>query len=219
MKPSGPLFTLLAGLLLGIFMLSLNATTGTKAKSSSDAATPTPTAPASTPATSTTPPAAPSPTPTPAPDSDYAGRTADDTAAVSVSVRDGKAIGYFCDGRSQESWLKGDVEDDGSMRLTGTNGARLDGVLHAGKIDGTVEIRDRTWKFTAARAVRPSGLYRATAEVRGAKIDGGWIVLPDGRQVGILNRDGKPVAAPRIDPASGAVVVDGTRLTARPVVP
>lgn len=161
----------------------------------------------------------PSPTPTPAPDSDYAGRTADDTAAVSVSVRDGKAIGYFCDGRSQESWLKGDVEDDGSMRLTGTNGARLDGVLRAGKIDGTVGIRDRTWKFTAAKAVRPSGLYRATAEVRGAKIDGGWIVLPDGRQVGILNRDGKPVAAPRIDPASGAVVVDGTRLTARPVVP
>ncbi|WP_327322692.1 hypothetical protein OG735_09510 [Streptomyces sp. NBC_01210] len=221
MKPSGPLFTLLAGLLLGIFMLSLNATTGTKVKSSYDGATatPTPTAPASTPATSTTPPAAPSPTPTPAPDSAYAGRTADDTAAVSVSVRDGKAIGYFCDGKSQESWLKGDVEDDGSMRLTGGNGARLDGVLRAGKIDGTVEIRDRTWQFSAAKAVRPSGLYRATAEVRGAKIDGGWIVLPDGRQVGILNRDGKPAAAPRIDPGAGTVVVDGTRLPARPVVP
>lgn len=115
----------------------------------------------------------PSATPAPAPESDYAGRTADDTAAVSVSVRDGKAIGYFCDGSSQESWLKGDVKDDGSMRLTGKNGARLDGVLRAGKIDGTVEIRDRTWPFTAARAVRPSGLYRATAEVRGAKIDGG----------------------------------------------
>ena len=225
MKPSGPLFTLLAGLLLGIFMLSLNATSGTKASSSYDGttATPTPTGPASTPAAtpapSTAPPASPSPTPTPAPDSDYAGRTADDTAAVSVSVRDGKAIGYFCDGSSQESWLKGDVKNYGSMRLTGEHGARLDGVLRAGKIDGTVEIRDRARQFSAARAVRPSGLYRATAEVRGAKIDGGWILLQNGRQVGILNRDGKPAAAPRIDPASGAVVVDGTRLTARPVVP
>ena len=30
MKRSGPLLTLLAGLLVGLFMLSLNATTGTK---------------------------------------------------------------------------------------------------------------------------------------------------------------------------------------------
>ncbi|MET7620217.1 hypothetical protein [Streptomyces sp. NPDC005408] len=219
MKPSGPLFTLLAGLLLGIFMLSLNATTGTNAKTSYEGTTAPPTTPAATPAPSTAPPASPSPTATLPADSDYAGRTADDTATVAVSVHDGKAIGYFCDGRTQESWLKGDIKDDGSMALTGANGSRLDGVLSAGKITGTVGIADRTWQFTAARAVKPSGLYRATAEVRGAKIDGGWIVLQDGRQVGIVTRDGKPAAAPRIDPASGAATVDGTRLTARPVVP
>ncbi|WP_406001702.1 hypothetical protein [Streptomyces sp. NBC_00829] len=225
MKPSGPLFTLLAGLLLGVFMLSLNATTGknTTASAYGDTATPTPAA--SAPAPSQTPARTPSQTPSPSPsatavaDAEYAGRTNDDAAAVSVSVRGRKAIGYYCDGRSQESWLKGDVEDDGSLRLTGANGARLDGVLRAGKIAGTVVIQDRTRKFSAARAVKPSGLYRATAEVRGARIDGGWIVLPDGRQVGIVTRDGKPAAAPRIDPASGVVTVDGTRLTARPVVP
>ncbi|MGW1494992.1 hypothetical protein [Streptomyces sp. NPDC002402] len=219
MKPSGPLFTLLAGLLLGIFMLSLNATTGTRATSSSNDVTATPTPTPAAPSPSTAPPTSPSPTATLPADSDYAGRTADDSASVAVSVRDGKAIGYFCDGRSRESWLKGDVKDDGSMALSGTDGARLDGVLRAGKIDGTVKVGDRTRQFTAAPAVKPSGLYRATAEVRGAKIVGGWIVLQNGRQVGILNRDGKPAAAPRIDPASGAVTVDGTRLTARPVVP
>ncbi|NUK27417.1 hypothetical protein HRW14_25810 [Streptomyces lunaelactis] len=228
MKRSGPLLTLLAGLLLGLFMLSLNATTGTRATASSGGTTapPSPTAPSpSGPAPSTPAPSTPAPgtsasaTASPRPDAEYAGRTADDTAAVSVSVRGSKAIGYFCDGRDQESWLRGEVGDDGSMRLTGDDGARLEGVLRAGKLDGTVEIQDRTWQFTAAKAVRPSGLYRATAEVRGAKLDGGWIVLPDGRQVGILKRDGKPAAAPRIDPASGAVTVDGTRLTARPVVP
>ena len=55
--------------------------------------------------------------------------------------------------------------------------------------------------------------------MRGAEVDGGWIVLPDGRQVGILKREGKPSAAPRIDPGTGAVTVDGRQLTARPVTP
>jgi serine/threonine-protein kinase len=55
--------------------------------------------------------------------------------------------------------------------------------------------------------------------VRGAKLDGGWIVLPGGRQVGLLTRDGKASAAPRIDPETGAVTIDGKRLTARPVTP
>ncbi|MBT2508304.1 hypothetical protein J7I98_20910 [Streptomyces sp. ISL-98] len=221
MKRSGPLYTLLAGLLLALFMLSLNATTGTKGASyggDQPAATPSPTG---------TPDATPSPKPKPEPESkpspppnaDYAGRTDDDTAAVSVSVRDGKAVAYFCDGRDQESWLRGSVEDDGTMRLTGKGGSELDGTLRAGKIDGTVDIRKRKWTFTARKAVKPSGLYRATAEVRGADIDGGWIVLQNGRQVGILNRDGKPAAAPEIDPATGAVTVDGTGLTALPVVP
>jgi hypothetical protein len=41
MKRTGPLFTLLAGLLLALFMLSLNATTGTKPASTSQADSPT----------------------------------------------------------------------------------------------------------------------------------------------------------------------------------
>ena len=73
--------------------------------------------------------------------------------------------------------------------------------------------------FTADKAVEPSGVYRAAAQVRGAELKGGWIVLQDGSQVGIVSRDGKPAAAPPIDPATGAVTVDGTQLTARPVVP
>lgn len=222
MKRSGPLVTLLAGLLLGLFMLSLNATTGTKnastsyAEESPEAATPSP-AP-----TGTTAPPSPSPSPsrTPIPDADYAGRTTDDSASVAVTLRDGKAIAYFCDGRAKESWLKGDVEDDGTMKLTGKQGARLNGNLKEGKrISGTVDVDGGRYAFTADKAKKPSGLYRATATVRGAKVDGGWIVLPDGRQVGILTRDGEPSQAPRIDPETGAVTVDGQQLTARPVTP
>ncbi|MBO1332007.1 hypothetical protein [Streptomyces sp. VRA16 Mangrove soil] len=219
MKRSGPLYTLFAGLALAVFMLSLNATTG-------EAGSPYSGAPAASPGSaSPSPSAKPSPTRTPTPSrtargkSSYAGRTDDGSAAVSVSVRGDKAVAYYCDGRTKESWLKGNVEDDGSMRLSGSHGAKLSGTLAGDRIRGTVTVADRPSAFTAQHAVKPSGLYRATTEVRGAKLDGGWIVLPDGRQVGIVTRDGAPGAAPRIDPETGAVTVDGEQLTARPVVP
>ncbi|MFJ9177546.1 hypothetical protein [Streptomyces sp. NPDC102360] len=223
MKRSGPLFTLLAGLALGLFMLSLNATTGegTSSYGEAPAATVTPSASASPSKARPSPskPSKASPTRSARPKTSYAGRTDDDTSAVSISVRGDKAIAYFCDGRSKESWLKGNVEDNGAMKLSGKHGAKLDGRLAGGQVRGTTTIDKHPYGFTAKKAVKPSGLYRATTEVRGAKIDGGWIVLPDGRQVGIVRRDDKPSAAPRIDPDSGAVTVDGDRLTARPVVP
>lgn len=221
MKRPGPLLTLLAGLLLAVFMLTLNATTGTKnASYSSQESSPSATPQASPPPTGAPPSSPPPPSRSAPPNADYAGRTDDNSSAVAVSLRGGKAIAYFCDGRSKESWLKGDVKDDGTMKLTGKNGAELNGTLKdSSGIRGTVDLGGQRYAFTADKAVKPSGLYRATATVRGAKLDGGWIVLPGGKQVGILDRDGKPAAAPTIDPESGTVTVDGQTLTASPVTP
>ncbi|MFJ9567591.1 hypothetical protein ACIRQQ_47195 [Streptomyces fuscichromogenes] len=224
MKRPGPLLTLLAGLLLGLFMLTLNVTTGTRTASSSyQERSPSPSAPTRTATTATataSPPSSPSPSPSKISDASYAGRTDDDSSSVAVSVRDGRAIAYFCDGHSRESWLKGRVNPDGSMKLTGGHGAVLNGtVADDRRVRGTVDLDGGHYAFTARRAAKGSGLYRATATVRGAKVDGGWIVLADGRQVGIVDRDGTPSAAPRIDPETGAVTVDGQQLTASPVVP
>ncbi|SDP60155.1 serine/threonine protein kinase [Streptomyces sp. cf386] len=216
MKRPGPLLTLLAGLLAGAFLLALNVTTGTKSAPSSSSPSPLPSSP--TPKSSPSPSS--SPSKVPVPNAGYAGRTDDDSSAVAVTLRDGRAIAYFCDGRAKESWLKGDVKDDGTMRLTGKAGSVLNGTLEEGeRIRGTVDIDGGHYAFTADRTKKPSGLYRATTTVRGAEIDGGWIVLPDGRQVGVLTRDGKPSPAPRIDPETGAVTVDGQQLTARPAAP
>ncbi|MCX5244956.1 hypothetical protein OG895_06795 [Streptomyces sp. NBC_00201] len=221
MKRPGPLITLLVGLLLGLFMLSLNATTGTKTVSSTPKkeSPPVTASPAPT-KTSASPSPSPSPSRVPVPDASYAGRTDDDSSAVAVTVRDRKAIAYFCDGHSKESWLKGDVKDDGSMRLTGRNGDELNGTLQQGKrIHGSVDVGGGHYAFTADEAKKPSGLYRATTTVRGARLDGGWIVLPGGKQVGIVTRDSRASAAPAIDPETGAVTVDGQQLTARPATP
>jgi serine/threonine-protein kinase len=224
MKRPGPLLTLLAGLVLGLFMLTFNATSGTKTASSSSSVEAPSASPkkSANPSPTQKPTVTPSPTPSksPVPNASYAGRTDDDTASVAVSIRDGKAVAYFCDGRYKEAWLRGPVKDDGTMKLTAPNGAVLDGKLQQGKkILGTVKDEGLKYAFTADKAVKPSGLWRATAKVRGAKIDGGWIVLPNGRQTGIVTRDGKATAAPRIDPETGAVTVDGQQLTAQPVTP
>ena len=218
MKRPGPLLTLLAGLLLGLFMLSLNATTGTKSASStykekSPGVTASP-----TPSRTTTSPS-PSPSRAAAPQGVYTGRTDDDSSAVAVSLRGGKAIAYFCDGHNIESWLKGTVKDDGSLRLSGDHGAKLNGTVRGKQIRGTAEVGGGHYAFTLAKAKKPSGIYRANSQVAGARIVGGWIVLPGGKQVGIVTRDGAPSAAPAIDPETGAVTVDGQRLTAQPVTP
>ncbi|MFD3456873.1 hypothetical protein ACFWVC_32440 [Streptomyces sp. NPDC058691] len=229
MQRSGPLYTLLAGLALALIMLSLNATTGDVASSapstsSSPAPAPSPRASRTPPVSSTPSPSAPTPsTPSTAsprsapPDADYAGRTADGAASVAVALRMGKAVAYVCDGRTKEAWLRGDVGDDGALRLTDGHGARLEGTLRGATISGDVRLTGLRQPFEARKAVKPSGLYRATASVRGAKVVGGWIVLQGGAQVGIVSRDGEPSAAPRIDTGSGAVTVDGERLTARPI--
>ncbi|MEU1477414.1 hypothetical protein [Streptomyces sp. NPDC005760] len=220
MKRSGPLLTLLAGLLVGLFMLSLNATTGEKPTSSYVKQSPSTKASPSTAPTRTTPPPSPTPSATPVPEGVYTGRTDDDSSAVAITVRDDKAIAYICDGHNIESWLQGDVKADGSLRLTGKGGASLDGRVEGSKeIRGTAHVGSGGHAFTIGKSKKSSGLYRANSTVAGARIEGGWIVLPDGEQVGILKRDGKPSPAPVIDPETGAVTVDGQRLTARPVTP
>ncbi|KUM83499.1 MULTISPECIES: hypothetical protein [Streptomyces] len=224
MKRSGPLLTLLAGLLVGLFMLSLNATTGEKPTSASvEPSASVKSSPGTKASPSTAPtsaPPSPSPARTPVPEGVYTGRTDDDSSAVAITVRDGKAIAYVCDGHNIESWLQGDVRDDGSLRLTGKGGASLDGKVRGTKeIRGTAHVGSGNHAFGIGRTKKSSGLYRANSTVAGARIEGGWIVLPDGEQVGILKRDGKSSPAPEIDPGTGAVTVDGQQLTARPVTP
>ncbi|GHE59630.1 hypothetical protein GCM10017771_82750 [Streptomyces capitiformicae] len=82
-----------------------------------------------------------------------------------MSLRDGKAVAYFCDGRDKESWLKGDVEDDGGMKLTSKDGAELNGTLNGGSVRGTLDIGSQEYGFTADKAM---GSTRRTVLATGA---------------------------------------------------
>lgn len=146
----------------------------------------------------------------------WAGSTDGGAATIAISVKDGIAVAYLCDGKRAEAWLQGTAAD-GKLALTGAKGAKLDGTFGGGKATGTVTAAGKQFTFTAPAVAKPSGLYRAVADVRNAKVVGGWIVLPDGSQVGVLTTNGAPAPAPSLDPATGAVTVDGTPITATPV--
>jgi hypothetical protein len=220
----GPIITLLAGLILaaGLMVLNLSATNakpGTNAASDVVGASPavttsrpaatTPPAAASTPAAADQPPAGTQIT--------YAGNvTGGRGATLAIAITDGKAIAYLCDGKSAEAWLQG-TASGGSLNLTGTGEERLTGTYGNGVAAGTVTAAGRQFAFSLRTVAPPSGLYRAAANVRNAKLVGGWIVLANGTQVGLVRLGDSLVPAPPLDTTNRTATVDGTTVAVRAV--
>jgi hypothetical protein len=213
MKRNTPLFTLLTGAALGVALLiaSMLATPSKAPAGYSAAATPTPSS-----TTVTLPPpqvaASRAPTATATANAlfraDYAGRVKGGThASVAISIHGTQAIAYACNGSSVEAWLKGTAVG-GRLALTGKNGAVLTGNYDPRRAFGNVSADGITYAFSVYTVKKPSGLYRATADVRGATIKAGWIVLPDGTEVGSLESNANSAApsataAPPLDVAAG----------------
>ena len=218
MKRNTPLITLLTGAALGIVLLvaSMLATPSKAPAGYAGAATPTP-ASAATVASSS---AAASPTAAASSSSatasadaqfraDYAGRVKGGIhASVAISIHGTQAIAYACNGSSVEAWLSG-TASGGRLTLTGKNGAVLTGNYDSRRAFGNVSADGITYAFSVYTVKKPSGLYRATADVRGAKIKAGWIVLPDGTEVGSLESNADS-AAPSATAAPPLNVTTGT---------
>jgi hypothetical protein len=245
MRRNTPLITLLTGAALGVVLLiaSMLATPSGKpaSYSAAAAATSAPASATSAPASATSAPAVATEPSSPAPSSPapaapspttvttspvkatYAGRVGGGGGSVAVSIHDGQAIAYVCNGSTVEAWFKGTAVN-GVLIMTGKNNSRFSAIYDFGKVTGDVLAHGTDYSFSLPVVNKPSGLYRATAVVRGAMIKAGWIVLSDGTQVGSV----EPVAnspapsafkAPELDVATGtardgnivlhAVAVDG----------
>jgi hypothetical protein len=233
MKRNTPLLTLLTGAALGVILLvaSMLATPSKAPAGYSAPATPAPASTAATPSSPASPslasssPASPSPAATPvvtAPTrADYAGEVQGGGASVAISIHGGQAIAYVCNGSSVESWYKG-TASGGVLLMTGKNHAHLSAIYDFGKATGDVLAHGQDYRFAVAVVHKPSGLYQAIAVVRGATIKAGWIVLPDGTQVGSLepNSDSAAPSATRgpvLDVTAGTAQDGGTVLSATPV--
>ena len=243
MRRNTPLITLLTGAALGVVLLvaSMLATPSGKPASYSAAAAATSAPAASAPASATSPPvtgsspaspassppspAAPSPTTvTTSPvKATYAGRVGGGGGSVAVSIHGSRAIAYVCNGSTVEAWFKGTAVN-GVLIMTGKNHSHFSAIYDFGKVTGDVLAHGTDYSFSVPVVSKPSGLYRATAVVRGATVKAGWIVLSDGTQVGSVepfSTSPAPTAneAPALDVATGtaqagdlvlhAVSVDG----------
>lgn len=190
-----------------------------------------PLTPSASPAVSSTPTASASPTvssvPTTAPavsgtvpaDADYGAQVGGgEGAAVAISVHKTKAVAYVCDGHKVGHWFSGTVKN-GKLDLAGHNGAHITLNYRSSKAAGYVKAEGHQYAFSVPTLHGRSGLYESIAMVHGVKVKFGWIVLPDGYQVGsaITNPDSadpQVSAAPPLDPATGTAEDDGVVLIA-----
>ncbi|TDC81343.1 hypothetical protein E1193_15005 [Micromonospora sp. KC606] len=166
----------------------------------------------------TSPPEAPAPQAGKKATTNWTGRLDGGRATIAITATGGEAAAYLCDGKQLEIWLRG-TATDGRLSLTGKkDGATLTGTFDGRKAAGEVVVGGKRWSFTATidTSARPV-LFRATAGQRRAGVDGGWIMLPDGGQIGVVTRDGTPVTAPPLDPAFGTTIIDGVTVRAEPV--
>jgi len=155
---------------------------------------------------------------------DYVAQVNSGGAAVAISVHAGKAVAYVCNGHAVAAWYKGTAKG-GNLNLTGKNGARLDVSYRTGKATGSLMADGTKYTFSAplvhrvSSGHRPPGLYEATAMVHGVPIKAGWVVLPNGSQVGSVEYfPGSAVAptaqAPVLNLTTGTAQYDGITLVA-----
>jgi hypothetical protein len=218
MKRNTPLITLLTGAALGIILLVASMLATPKAPASS--ATPAPAYTVSSPPSSSSPAPAATAAAVPA-RADYAGEVRGGSASVAISIHGGQAIAYVCNGSGIEAWLKGTAAD-GQLIMTGKDRAQLRAAYNVKRAVGQAVADGIRYSFSAPAVHKPSGLYRSIAIVRGAKIKAGWIVLPDGTQVGSVESDPDSAApsaarAPVLDAATGTAKDGSTVIVATPI--
>ncbi|APE34117.1 hypothetical protein BOX37_09220 [Nocardia mangyaensis] len=211
MSRLGPWLTLAAVGVLGGTLLAVTMAQDTTTSTEASA----PAAAGSTPATApTTVQNTTAATPFPA-RADYIGSTplaSGATLTLAITVEDGKAIAYACDGVGIESWLDGPAET-GALRLTGKNAATFDGAFDGSAVTGSLAIGDKQWTFTAAPVQAPAGLY--VYEAGGVRQS--WITDGAGRVTGVQRAaDGTTAPAPALRP-DGTATVAGAEVTATKV--
>lgn len=217
MSKRGPLLTLVGGgaVAAALLVASVNAARGGDDRDDTAAGATTP------PEVTESPTGAPTDEPTDEPPADadnepdpvtYVGWVDGGGASVAIIIDGDEATAYVCDGATVEVWLSGPARN-GELLLDGEEGT-LTGSYDADQATGETTAQGIDWTFTVEEVAAPEGLYRvADTIVGGAEVDGGWIVLPDGTQVGVLTVDGTPAPAPALDPAAGEVEVDGETVT------
>ncbi|HEX5811851.1 MAG TPA: hypothetical protein VFY38_07120 [Pseudonocardia sp.] len=215
MRRFAPLLTLLAVVVLGGALLTLNLLGDPGNQNAQPAAA----APATSapPAAAVAPPSAQAAAPAAA-EKAYAGRSSGNEVTLAIAVKDGRAVGYVCDGKKIEAWLEGTVSGSDVSLRSSDGKSTIVGRVDEAKSLGTVAVGDKEWPFAAKAATGPAGLYEGRASVKGVLNRIGWVVLSDGTQSGVGGNGTDTFAAPPLDPAHPeSVTLDGVPVIVKTV--
>ena len=147
----------------------------------------------------------------------YAGRSSGNQVTLAVVTDGDKAAGYVCNGRNVEAWLQGSVHGD-QVSMTGLHGAGLTGSLSGLAMFGTVTPgAGLSFPFSAELSPEPAGVYQARITVDGLATRIGWVVLPDGTQMGVAVAGATKYAAPPLDLSNDSFTLGGAGFTASDV--
>ena len=136
-------------------------------------------------------------------DAVYVGEDEAGKMTVAIAIKDGQAVAYLCNGRSIDAWLTGTATDGQLALEAAKKDATIYGDVTADGATGIAVVGDYEFDFEIDPAKPPAGLYRKKDDDTTI----GWIVLPDGRQVGVADTNGTKTPAPALDPESGAADV------------
>jgi serine/threonine protein kinase len=147
----------------------------------------------------------------------FTGRTSDNAITLAVGIKNGRTAGYLCDGSKVEAWLEGDATGE-KITLRGRDPSTVvEAKVSEQGLFGTITVAGANRPFAAKLATGPAGLYQSKRVLNGIASRIGWIVLPDGTQVGIRNENGVRTPAPRLDPATAEAVDGGETVRAERV--
>jgi hypothetical protein len=139
----------------------------------------------------------------------YAGRSSGNQVTLAVVTDGNKAAGYVCNGRTIEAWLQGSVHDD-QVSMTGLHGAGLTGSLSGLAMFGMVTTSaGQSFPFSAGLSPEPAGVYQARITVNGLATRIGWVVLPDGSQMGVAAAGTTMYPAPPLNLITNSFTLGG----------
>ncbi|MFI0352872.1 hypothetical protein [Actinomadura sp. 9N407] len=139
----------------------------------------------------------------------FAGVVKETDNYLAIAVMGDRARAFVCDD-NDEAWFEGSVGKDGVATLTGPDGKKPVGFFNTLQGMGSFWIEGRLRTFQAAPVDKTAGLYRAQSP--NGQLVAGWVVLPNGDQVGAVTLNGVNQPAPPIKPGQKTVTVAGQEL-------
>ena len=127
----------------------------------------------------------------------YAGRTAGNEVTVAIAVKDGRAVGYVCDGKKIEAWLEGTLRARTSRSRARTGSRRSPPPPTTGSRSARSRSAARSGRSRPRPRARPRGCTRAAPTCAACSTGSAGSCCRTGRRRAVWNRGGRRGGARR----------------------